>query len=108
MSLILRIYTEVVIDEGEAKWLISFITRLNNPSCRYYFWSLRRGLSNIKNSRGSDQMLEYDVVVNGEVKETIKPPAQRLKQIDAFVKQQIQLLKLKHGSGIVVNRRVLY
>jgi hypothetical protein len=53
-------------------------------------------------------MLEYDVVVGGVVKETIKPPDQRLKQIDAFVKQQIQLLKLKHGSGIVVNRRVLY
>jgi hypothetical protein len=53
-------------------------------------------------------MLEYDVVVNGEVKETIKPPDQRLQQIDAFVKQQVQLLKVKYGNGIVLNRRVLY
>jgi hypothetical protein len=50
----------------------------------------------------------YDVVVNGEVKETIKPMNQRLKNIYIYVKEQIELMKEKYGNGIIVNRRIVY
>jgi len=50
----------------------------------------------------------YDVLVNGEVKETIKPMNQRLKNMYTYVKEQIELMKLKYGNSIVVNRRIVY
>jgi hypothetical protein len=50
----------------------------------------------------------YDVVVDGEVKETIKPVSQRLKDVYTYVKDQIAMMKEKYGSGIIVNRRIVY
>jgi hypothetical protein len=50
----------------------------------------------------------FDVVVNGEVKETIKPGNQRLQNIYAFMKTQIQLMKQKYGNGVRVDRRIVY
>jgi hypothetical protein len=53
-------------------------------------------------------MVVFDVVLNGEVKETIKPINQRLKDVYSYVKDQIELMKLKYGKGIIVNRRIVY
>ncbi|KIL38517.1 mechanosensitive ion channel protein MscL [Gordoniibacillus kamchatkensis] len=53
-------------------------------------------------------MVVYDVVVNGEVKETIRPKTGRLKNVYAYVKEQIALMKLKYGNGIVVTRRIVF
>jgi len=53
-------------------------------------------------------MVVFDVVVNGEVKETIKPINQRLKNVYTYVKEQIEVMKLKYGSGIILNRRIVY
>lgn len=50
----------------------------------------------------------YDVVVNGEVKETIKPINQRLNNVYTYVKEEIELMKLKYGNNIVLNRRIVY
>lgn len=50
----------------------------------------------------------YDVVVNGEVKETIKPINQRLQNVYSYVKEQIELMKKKYGTGLIVNRRIVY
>jgi hypothetical protein len=50
----------------------------------------------------------YDVVVNGEVKESIRPVNQRLKNVYVYVKEQIELMKLKYGNGIIINRRIVY
>jgi hypothetical protein len=53
-------------------------------------------------------MVVYDIVLNGEVKETIKPLDQRLKNMYYHTKEQIKLMKAKYGKNIVVNRRILY
>ncbi|MFD1956260.1 mechanosensitive ion channel protein MscL [Paenibacillus thailandensis] len=53
-------------------------------------------------------MIVFDVVVNGEVKETIKPRTQKLKDICAFVQQESRSLTKKYGSNIYLNRRVEY
>lgn len=53
-------------------------------------------------------MVVFDVVVNGEVKETIRPINQRLKSVYTYVKEQIELMKLKYGNSIIVNRRIVY
>jgi hypothetical protein len=53
-------------------------------------------------------LVEYDVVLNGEVKETIKPINQKLKDVYTYVREQIEMMKVKYGSGITVNRRIVY
>jgi hypothetical protein len=53
-------------------------------------------------------VIVYDVIVNGEIKETIKPTSQRLKDMYAFVTEQINLMKKKYGYNIKINRRVIY
>lgn len=53
-------------------------------------------------------IIVFDVMVNGEVKETIKPINKRLKNIYAYVKEQIKVMKMKYGNGIVVKRRIVY
>lgn len=53
-------------------------------------------------------MVVFDIVVNGEVKETIMPINQRLKNVYTYVKDQIELMKVKYGNAIVVNRRFVY
>lgn len=53
-------------------------------------------------------MVVFDVVVNGEVKETIRPINQRLKSVYKYVKDQIELMQVKYGNNIIVNRRIMY
>jgi hypothetical protein len=50
----------------------------------------------------------YDVVVNGEVKETIKPMNKRLKNMYSYMMEQIVVMKLKYGNTVIVNRRIVY
>ncbi|WP_409346717.1 mechanosensitive ion channel protein MscL [Paenibacillus sp. MBLB4367] len=53
-------------------------------------------------------MVVFDVILNGEVKETIIPSSQRLKDICSIVKDQFDILKEKYGSSIEVTRRLIY
>jgi hypothetical protein len=53
-------------------------------------------------------MVVFDIIVNGEIKETIKPRTQKLKAMVEFVKEQMKVMKLKYGNNIVVNRRFIY
>jgi hypothetical protein len=53
-------------------------------------------------------MVVFDIVVNGEVKETIKPKTQKLKAMLEFVKEQVKIMKQKYGNNIVINRRLIY
>jgi len=53
-------------------------------------------------------MLVYDIVVNGEIKETIKPRKIRLKEIYTFMQEQTKLMKAKYGDNVKVNGRMVY
>jgi hypothetical protein len=53
-------------------------------------------------------MVVFDVIVNGEVIETIKPKTQKLKTMVEFVKEQMIILKRKHGNNFIINRRFIY
>lgn len=53
-------------------------------------------------------LVVFDVIVNGEVKETIRPKNQRLKNVYDYVKEQIALMKMKYGNGIRVTRRIVF
>jgi hypothetical protein len=54
------------------------------------------------------EVIVFEVVVNGEVLETIKPTNQRLKVMCDFVKEQMIILRQKYGNSFVLNRRVIY
>ncbi|MDB5053718.1 MAG: hypothetical protein JWM44_1768 [Bacilli bacterium] len=53
-------------------------------------------------------MIVFDVVVNGEVKETIQPVIQRLKAMYDYMKEQMKIMKKKYGEDIQLNRRIIY
>jgi hypothetical protein len=53
-------------------------------------------------------MLVYDIVVNGIVKETIKPRKERLKEIYSFMLEQSKLMKLKYGEQVIITGRMVY
>jgi hypothetical protein len=53
-------------------------------------------------------MIEYDVILNGEIKETIKPINQRLKDMVKFVTEQFHVMKLKYGENVMIHRRIVY
>lgn len=53
-------------------------------------------------------MVVFDVVVNGEVKETIRPLNQRLKDILKLMQAQKQVIARKYGSNAMIKRRILY
>jgi hypothetical protein len=50
----------------------------------------------------------YDIVVNGEIKETIKPRKERLKEIYAFMLEQTKLMKAKYGDTVKIKGRMVY
>ncbi len=52
-------------------------------------------------------MVVYDIILNGEVKETIVPLNQRLKEMYWFMVDQLELLRKKYGENILIKRRVL-
>jgi hypothetical protein len=53
-------------------------------------------------------MVVFDVLVDGVVIETIKPKTQKLKAMVEFVKEQMIILKRKHGNNFIINRRFIY
>jgi hypothetical protein len=53
-------------------------------------------------------MVVFDIVVNGVVIETIKPKTQKLKSMLDFVKEQMIIMKRKHGNNFIINRRFIY
>jgi hypothetical protein len=53
-------------------------------------------------------MLVYDVVVNGEIKETILPRKHRLKEIYHYMMEQNQLMQRKYGEHVRLNKRIVY
>ncbi|MEC0228785.1 MULTISPECIES: mechanosensitive ion channel protein MscL [Paenibacillus] len=53
-------------------------------------------------------MLVYDIVVNGEIKETIKPRKNRLKEIYSFMLEQSKLMKVKYGENVKIKGRMVY
>ncbi len=53
-------------------------------------------------------MIVYDIVVNGEVKETIKPHKSRLKEIYAYMLEQSKLMRNKYGDNVKIKGRIVY
>ncbi|TBL78217.1 mechanosensitive ion channel protein MscL [Paenibacillus thalictri] len=55
-------------------------------------------------------MLVFDIVVNGEVKETVKPMSQRMKDILVTMQEKMKDVKAKyghHGNNVQVKKRIL-
>lgn len=50
----------------------------------------------------------YDIVVNGEIRETIKPRKVRLKEIYTFMLEQTKLMKAKYGDNVRIKGRMVY
>ncbi|MBJ9988242.1 mechanosensitive ion channel protein MscL [Paenibacillus sp. S28] len=53
-------------------------------------------------------MIVFDVIVHGEVKETIRPATQRLQHILAYVTEEAKILSKKYGTAVKLNRRIIY
>ena len=52
-------------------------------------------------------MLVFDIVVNGEVKETVRPVSQRMKDIYLLMQGKMKDIKGKYGSNVQVRKRIL-
>ncbi|MDG0808694.1 mechanosensitive ion channel protein MscL [Cohnella rhizosphaerae] len=53
-------------------------------------------------------MIEFDVIVGGEVKETLRPNTSRLKEVYDYINEQMKLMRGKYGYEVKVMRRILY
>lgn len=53
-------------------------------------------------------MIVYDIVLNGEIKETIKPRKSRLKEIYAYMLEQSKLMRAKYGENVKIKGRMVY
>ncbi|MEK0316311.1 mechanosensitive ion channel protein MscL [Cohnella sp. 56] len=53
-------------------------------------------------------MIVFDIIVGGEVKETLRPNTSRLKEIHDFINAQMRLMRSKYGYEVRVMRRILY
>jgi hypothetical protein len=53
-------------------------------------------------------MIVFDVIVHGEVKETIHPISQRLHAILAQVTEEARRLSQKYEAPVQINRRFIY
>ncbi|SDO44384.1 hypothetical protein SAMN04487897_11473 [Paenibacillus sp. yr247] len=53
-------------------------------------------------------LIVYDIVLNGEIKETIKPRKNRLKEIYTFMLEQTKLMKAKYGDNVKIKGRIVY
>ncbi|MCC3375899.1 mechanosensitive ion channel protein MscL [Cohnella sp. REN36] len=53
-------------------------------------------------------MIVFDVIVGGEVKETIRPKTAKLKEIYVIVGEQMKQMKRKYGPDVDVKRRMIY
>ncbi|MEC0145055.1 MULTISPECIES: mechanosensitive ion channel protein MscL [Paenibacillus] len=61
-----------------------------------------------RQNKGAKDMIVYDIVLNGEIKETIKPRKNRLKEIYAFMLEQSKLMKAKYGDNVKIKGRMVY
>lgn len=52
-------------------------------------------------------MIVFDVVVNNEIKETIKPASQNLHDIHWCMVDRVEELKVKYGDAFIVFRRLV-
>lgn len=59
-------------------------------------------------NKGVNNMIVYDIVLNGEIQETIKPKKNRLKEIYAFMLEQTKLMKAKYGDNVKIKSRIVY
>ncbi|MFF2483293.1 mechanosensitive ion channel protein MscL [Paenibacillus sp. NPDC058071] len=53
-------------------------------------------------------MIVFDVIVDGEVKETIKPSNLRLKEIYAFMQKEALRLQERYAGSFSIHRRLEY
>lgn len=54
-------------------------------------------------------MVEFDVIVDGKVQETIRPKTQRLRDIYELLNGRLMgALKRKYGFNVQVRRRMVY
>lgn len=53
-------------------------------------------------------MIVYDVIVNGQKIDTLRPMTSRLKELRQFIEQQFSLLEEKYGSNVHLSRRFEY
>lgn len=53
-------------------------------------------------------MIVFDVIVHGEVKETIRPATQRLQHILTYVTEEAKILSKKYGTSVNLSRRIIY
>ncbi|BFH61524.1 mechanosensitive ion channel protein MscL [Paenibacillus azoreducens] len=53
-------------------------------------------------------MVVFDVIVHGEVKETIRPLSQRLHAMLAQVTEEARLLSRKYKAPVQIHRRIIY
>lgn len=53
-------------------------------------------------------MIVYDVAVNGQLIQTIKPANQRPNEMYWFMVDQIQSFRKKYGTEVTVYRRFVY
>ncbi|MGN7357678.1 hypothetical protein ACTHPF_09925 [Paenibacillus sp. SAF-054] len=53
-------------------------------------------------------MIVFDLIIHGEVQETIRPLTQRLHAMLAQVTEEARRLSLLHGVPVQVNRRIIY
>jgi hypothetical protein len=52
-------------------------------------------------------MVVFDVIVNGQIKETLKPANQRLREMHWFMVDHIQIMKEKYGDNFQISRRII-
>ncbi|GIO65499.1 mechanosensitive ion channel protein MscL [Paenibacillus sp. JTLBN-2024] len=53
-------------------------------------------------------MIVFDVIVHGEVKETIRPISQRLHEMLVQVTEEARRLSRAYGTPVQVHRRIIY
>jgi hypothetical protein len=53
-------------------------------------------------------MVVFDIIVNGELTETITPVNQKLRDIQMYMHDRVYELKLKYNNNFEINRRVIY
>jgi len=53
-------------------------------------------------------MVVFDVIVNGQVQETLRPTNQRLREMYWYMVDQVQLIKEKYGDDFQISRRTVH
>jgi hypothetical protein len=53
-------------------------------------------------------MIVFDIIVDGIVKETIRPNVRKLRDISVFVNEQMKLMRRKYGYGVHIKRRMIF